>query len=220
MARAATQQHNQCLRLGGLSAPQRPVPAVRPDTTGAQESILKRSLEKATARRAFWQRNVERAEASPGGPFYARNKPGRRKGAMWKSHRKALRELDRAGDVEDRAIQNLERFYEMRNAGEGGLLVVRGRKSRKRRVGLSNIASLRVRLYGGVAELQRYSGGWSLVLTNNEPHARWVERGWPARIGRPGNWLYANGLRLLSSTGVRRVSRVAHERLARVWEGS
>lgn len=202
MQNAAHGQVMACVAMGGDVTPTaKPVLRAAPDRE-RQIEVMRRSVERAQERESRWLKRVRNLEVRPGGPVYKR---GPKKGRPWKSYTDALKALDRAGKVTDEAIVRLEEF--LASDGSAPTLVVRGRRNRRGRFGVSQLSSTRTRVYGGTAEYQPGIGGSHLLtLRNREPHARFVNR-------RHG--LYSNAQRYASFTGARRASRVYFEAMRR-----
>ena len=215
VARAAAQTQRACVRLGAPVAPM-PLPSLTPP---AKTERIWRQL-RVDERRAleqlrWYEQRVAENEALPGGPRYKR---GQKRGRLWASHRKLLAGQRRAQRVVDRIRQTIDAFAAQSEAGP--VIAIGGRKVRKTvgsagvaKVGLSNLTSLRTKVYGGTADFVRRAAISIVTLRNREPHARFVERGWKKKAGalvnKPGTWAYANSIRTLRVTGVRRMSRAA-----------
>lgn len=105
----------------------------------------------------------------------------RAEGRKGKSVADAWRKLERATDQEDRALEQIRIW---REAGKDGAAVLVGGRATKNDFNLSNLATIRTKVYGGDATTQRAGDAAYVTARNREPHARLVEYG--AKRSIPG----------------------------------
>ena len=220
--RGLVMMHNDAARAAnsaasGAGVPLLPEPPVKSSTRHEQRVLgrLRASVRRAGREREKLVQRIRRNEATPGGPRYkplksnpSRARGGNRPGGMWKSHRKLLRRLDKVGDIEDSAIELLEKYAASVRAGGGADLVIGGRQSRSGRLTKGSLASLRSRLYGGSARVVRLGDVAFIELTHHEPHARIIERGGRTAFGTriPAKRIVARAINASRSAGARQIS--------------
>lgn len=178
------------------------------------EDALRRDLAFATRVREGFHKKVRRlkgirANTARGG---AR---GESLSSLDKRIRKAERELDKAGDLEDRAITNLESFERAKANNEPGFAIVFARRRGKKgsKTALSRVSRVFTadRTFGGVGRLVRIGpDAWALQLENLEPHARIVNR--RTRV-------VSRAAALARRAGARRASDRAIRELQAAWDG-
>jgi hypothetical protein len=153
------------------------------------------------AKRRFWQ-EVVRARVA--------------KGAKGRWLNEALNKLERATDQEDKALEQIRLW---REAGKDGAAVLVGGRATKNEFNLSNLATIRTKVYGGDATTQRAGDAAFVTARNREPHARLVEYGAKRSIPGPdGKAMNVNiparrpmttALAVAKGQGIKPVSRAA-----------
>lgn len=130
----------------------------------------------------------------------------------WSSHRKLLRDLDKAGNITDAAIQRLEDFDALTFEQQGQAVLVYGQKTTRRRATRikttgRNLDRVMHKVYGGIGSVENRGGIVVATITSKEPHARIIDRRYRYK---------ANALAMARSRGVlaRRMSRAYIERAA------
>lgn len=133
----------------------------------------------------------------------------------WPSHRKLMRELDKAGDITDRAVEALDAFDQASPGERESAIVVFGTKARRKaqdariRITTRNLDRVVIREFGGRgAVICGSSSGRAAFATiaSMEPHARIVDR------------RYRIGVRAMASArqlGVRTFNRTYLQRLSK-----
>lgn len=122
----------------------------------------------------------------------------------WPSYKKLVKEFDRIGDIEDRALEELA-LYDADESGAGLLI---GGRSTKRRYSMSRLRTYRtgLRIFGGDSRVFRVGSNWLITIRNREPHSRILEYGGISSIGQyvPGRFIMRRAIHMGRAIGVSR----------------
>jgi hypothetical protein len=149
-----------------------PLTALRPSkAAGKFRPILEKQADFAAGRRRFWLevvRNIQARLASTD----AENKTAISVDRERLS--RARRQLDRWGNYEDAALEQIEAIDSLPT--DASALLISGRKT-KSASARGRLATLRTKVYGGIGDSFAAAGGWIARGRSLEPHAIFVERG-------------------------------------------